>query len=78
MTNEIKKIIIKAINAQQDEFFHNLNEVTDTYDYEEIVTACISYINKLDIRSFVKSLLIIECITALYHITPKTIDEVMN
>ena len=28
MTNEIKEIIIKAINAQQEEIFHNLDEVT--------------------------------------------------
>lgn len=81
MTNEIKKIIINAINAQQEIIgvtFHNLDEVTDTYEYSEIIKACINYINKSDIYDFQKPTLIIECITALYNVTPRTIDEVMN
>ena len=78
MTNEIKKIIINAINAQQEEIFHNLDEVTDTYEYREIIEACIIYINKLDVYDFEKPSLIIECIVAFYNVTPRTIDEVMN
>lgn len=78
MTNEIKEIIIKAINAQQEEIFHNLDEVTDTYEYSEIIRACIIYINKLDAYDFVRPSLIIECIVAFYHVTPKTIDEVRD
>lgn len=78
MTNEIKEIIIKAINAQQEEIFHNLDEVTDTYEYSEIIRACIIYINKLDVYDFVRPSLIIECITAFYYATPKTIDEVID
>lgn len=78
MTNEIKEIIIKAINAQQEEIFHNLDEVTDTYEYNEIIEACIIYINKLNIYDFAKPSLIIECIVAFYNVIPRTIDEVMN
>lgn len=78
MTNEIKEIIIKAINAQQEEIFHNLDEVTDTYEYSEIIRACIIYINKLDVYDSVRPSLIIECIVAFYYVTPKTIDKIID
>lgn len=78
MTNEIKEIIIKAINAQQEEIFHNLDEVTDRYEYSEIIRACIIYINKLDLYDSIRPSLIIECIVAFYYVTPKTIDEIID
>ena len=78
MTNEIKEIIIKAINAQQEEVFHNLDEVTDEYEYSEIIRACINYINKSDAYDFQKPTLIIECIIAFYYVVPRTINEVID
>ena len=75
----MEQIIVTAVNKYSNRYitFHDLDEITDTLDYDEILDCVLRYYYYFLGVPKENFSLIKDCIEKFYKLYPKTIEEVL-